>query len=322
VADKDDEYITKLQKRNDISESEFRFGQIVRTIQNYRQRFLPAERMCRVSLAPDTEYLSQCEAVHKDQPTESEYVLMTIPYRLSAPINIYLTQTQMNPRKHLAVIFSAYQYALQSIELLAAKNICHFDLHGSNLLWGIQQELPLIIDFGVSKNMQSENLIYQFTQIDPHVTWWALDISILGAWNSNPAWKDSDELIINMVDAHLPTNHYLHLILSPQEFDFYRNECLMQLRRHAKLAPQNSQQRLIESWRSWDVYSLSVTFLQIIGALYGGSYRLFPLLNSFVVLLLTNLNPDPAKRLNHVETMNKLEQHLDDPNLYMQKGVR
>ena len=61
--------------------------------------------------------------------------------------------TSTNPRKIIFNIIELYTFLLHSIELLANNEIVHFDLKNNNILFGLQANTPLIIDFGISIDM-------------------------------------------------------------------------------------------------------------------------------------------------------------------------
>ena len=53
---------------------------------------------------------------------------------------------------------------------------------------------------------------------------------------------------------------------------------------------------LIAGWRTWDNYSLSIAYLQIIGFISDNGFTDNRLIVTHVQLLLTNVHPDPERR--------------------------
>ena len=73
---------------------------------------------------------------------------------------------------------------------------------------------------------------------------------------------------------------------------------------------------LIKGWDTWDNYSLSIAYLQILNFIYSGGFTNNNLIIQYVELLLVNVHPDPERR----KTVSQTKQLFTDL-FYMNKNL-
>ena len=77
--DKDKKYVTKLQRRDFNADNEIHIGNLISTIKNYKNFFIPVIKSCDIDLRRiDSSIVSDCQVV--SQSGEVNYLLMTLNY--------------------------------------------------------------------------------------------------------------------------------------------------------------------------------------------------------------------------------------------------
>ena len=303
-----DNLVTKLQEDGHPARNEFRIGEKIRQITDYHLYFLPVEQSCSVTIKRNFKHIQECQAAKHG----TRYVLLTMPYKKGDGIVRYLTNKGAKRREKLSIIFDVYKTLLNSVELLVAHRIVHYDLHTGNIHYHVDSGAPLLIDFGMSVDMD-DITDEDFMIFGPDADWWCLDIHILSLWKTKDALRD-------FIDEHVPENHFFHRIFTPDEVEAYKRAAAAQVNRHMQLGKGDSVKELLSSWETWDHFSISVMMLKLLDELFGTDCRTNQILEAFVQLLRTNLHPDPKKRLSIDETkqrFNELFYTVDDPQVYI-----
>ena len=150
--DKAKKFITKLEIYDKTSKNEIEVSNKIKKIKNYHNFFSPIIKHCISrfnEINKNRDKLQDCEAVNIDQHIYSDFILNYIKYIKSKDIDKYLLSIEV-PAIFLKKILSNYNFVLNSIKILQDNNIIHFDLHTGNILYSIKNNIPIIIDFGLS----------------------------------------------------------------------------------------------------------------------------------------------------------------------------
>lgn len=305
-------HITKVQEYNSIAVNEGRIGELVCTIPNYELHFVPVEKMCSVKVKPNLRHLRQCEPANQTVGNE-RYALMTMPYKRGEDLLQYMMSHSASRRERLALMFDMYRMLLNSVELLAEHRIVHMDLHGNNVRFSLDTNTPLVLDFGMSIAIDEVN-DSDCTQFGPDVEWWCLDVHVLSLLREN------DRALYDFFDDCVPPRHILRSVLMPNEMEAYQAAGSARIEEYMRLTREESEERLWSGWRTWDNYSVSILMLYMLNHFFGARCRENPILEEFVQLLVTNLDPDPTKRLSTAETKRRFDQlfyTVEEPQVYL-----
>jgi hypothetical protein len=94
----------------------------------------------------------------------------------------------------------------------------------------------------------------------------------------------------------------------------YKQQCVNSLKKYINLPKEQIINDILERNNKWDVYGISMLFLQIFGCIF----RVFSLKNTLisktVIELSKNLHPDSDKRLTLEETLIVFNKHLNEQN--------
>jgi serine/threonine protein kinase len=220
----------------------------VKKIKGFQEFFLPVEESCPIQ----STKVKRCKALSY----ETTYTLLTIPYLKSVPGPFDTTA------------FNTLTYA---IELLLEHNLVHFDIKLDNI---ICTPRPYLIDFGISLDMSDVQLASYFFVYDPGQYIWPIEVHLL-CYMVDHNWSE-DSL------QHVCKEVYKKSPVKPLLEDDYEAKCIQHYGYVWKLPRQEVIAKLIEGWRTWDMYALTLLLSQKhINLHYDASKRLSPAASRF-----------------------------------------
>lgn len=308
-------YATKLVVQDEVAENEVAVGNAVKNIVNYSVNFVPVIDTCTVNLGRvrqnNPHVLDRCDIVTvTEQTPKPKFVLMKMPYIDSLYFYDYIGRMGSNKKKIISCIFDTYTYLIESIERLVEHGIVHYDLKLQNILMNLKTDTPIIIDFGLSmivpKNMNVGAPFWQlhFYKYSPEYYVWPLEAHVINyLWNKapDPDGGLSRADVEAICDTYVNANHALN-IFSTGFRARYRKACMDQCNQWVGVPRPAACAGLAAGWHTWDNYSLSIAYLQIIGFVSQSGFVDNALLVKYVQLLLTNVHPDPDRRKTAADT--------------------
>jgi serine/threonine protein kinase len=143
--------------------------------------------------------------------TKSEYASNKIRYVGKYNMNKILQM--ITTTKKLSTLMNNHLYLLNSIKLMFEKHIIHLDLKTDNIMWDENQQIPIIIDFGLSFNIKElldKNTTDYSSEDSPYVdifigkqyyVFWCVDIfmicQIVNYYNKGNVEPHVLEIILN-----------------------------------------------------------------------------------------------------------------------------
>jgi serine/threonine protein kinase len=225
------------------SKREIMIGKRIKKIPNYKKYFVPVESYCPIQSVK----VQKCKALSN----ESTFMLLTMPYLKQVDVPFDST------------MYNTLTYA---IEILIENNIVHFDIKLDNI---ICTPTPFLIDFGISLDMNHINLSNYFFIYNPQQYTWPIEVHLL-CYMMDHSW--SEEMltqICNEVCRHSP--------VLKQE---YASQCIEHYSYLWKIPRKECITKLLEGWKTWDMYALTVLLIQHtssnINLHYDASKRLTP----------------------------------------------
>lgn len=303
-------YATKLVVHDEVAENEVAVGNIVKGIVNYGVNFVPVIDTCVVSLEKVRRHnphaLNKCEIApakkmnNKKKP-DPKFILMKMPYIDSLYFYDYVTAMGNNKKKIISCIFDTYSYLIESIERLGEHAVVHYDLKMQNILMNLKTDMPVIIDFGLSIPMEQDNddafWTTYFYKYSPEYYVWPLEAHVINFLQNvlSPSQSLSRDDVVSICETFVNANVALR-IFSKGFRTRYLQACIAQYEQWIGVARDAVRKALLKGWLTWDNYSLSIAYLQIIGFISetGGTNN--HLIVQYVQLLLTNVHPDPERR--------------------------
>tara|TARA_B100000902_G_scaffold371680_1_gene397968 strand:+ start:1043 stop:2209 length:1167 start_codon:yes stop_codon:yes gene_type:complete len=315
-------YVSKIQKDNKYANNEIVIGELVSKIDGYINHFAPILMKEKMKITKvKKNFFNDCSALEDEDKKSGNLIMMKMEYINGEEFIEYLIKNKENVTI-VKNLISSYTHLLTSIKLLTDIKVIHFDIKGDNILFNKDKEIPIMIDFGLSINMNE--LINQSISIDklrkffyvfgPDYYIWPIEvhyICFLLNVNEEPTENEIKKICDEYVDNNIP----LKINCSRDFIKSYRNSCKNVLMKLNNLTFGEKINKVLGSWYTWDNYSLSIIYLQFIYYLNITGYVKNNLIIKFSEVLLTNINPDPKKRLNVLKTKQKFTEFLYNLNI-------
>ena len=298
-------YATKLVVRDEVAANEVAVGNAVKNIVNYSVNFVPVISTCVVNLAKvrrgNPHELDKCDVV-ADSDKKTRFLLMKMPYIDSLYFYDYIGRMGGNKKKIISCMFDTYTYLMESIERLVEHRIVHHDLKLQNILINLKTDTPIVIDFGLSilvgdkPQQTAEFWRLYFYKYAPEYYVWPLETHVINYLCNEAATDALTRADVETVcEAYVNANEALR-IFSKAFRARYLKACVDHCSRWVGVPRDAACAGLIAGWATWDNYSLSIAYLQIIGIISGHGFTDNHLLLKYVELLLLNVHTDPDRR--------------------------
>jgi serine/threonine protein kinase len=321
---KDAKYATKLVIQDAVAENEVEVGKIVMKILNYAVNFVPVVETCRVQLGKvkrnNPLALRGCDIVAEAGTSKKKFMLMKMPYIDSLYFYDYIRTMRENKKKIISCIFDTYIYITESIGRLVEHDVVHYDLKLENILINLKTDTPIIIDFGLSipiMAMERDDFwTTYFYKYAPQYYVWPLEAHVINfLCNKSESGALTHDELVSICETFVNANQALR-IFSKGFRARYLKACIEQWESLTGVARAQACHTLIKGWATWDNYSLSVAYLQILEFISSEGFSNNYLIIQYVELLLTNVHPDPERRKTVGET-----KRLFTDLFYMNKNV-
>jgi len=295
-------FVSKIQRKDNSARNEIEIGKILSNISEYKNHFAPVISHCNIGIGQIKDKDKEKCMLFKKKKT-SKYLMMKLDYVEGMEFLQYMVKNA-NSVQIINNIINSFNNLLRSISLLVNRKIIHYDLKGSNILYSTKKKIPIIIDFGLSINMNnidSIDLKQVFYTYAPQYYVWPLEVHYLGLLlnvNKEPTSEELKDLAKNYVI----NNKGINKNFSPTFLKSYEKACLDQLKIYNQMRFNERVKYLMNFWDTWDNYALSIIYLRFLKYLaLEGFYE-----NSFIKfmgkLLLQNIHPNPNKRLSLIDT--------------------
>ena len=297
-----EKFVSKIQRYDNSAKNELAIGKILTGIVEYKSHFAPIISHCGIDIGQIKDKDKNKCMLFKKRKTQN-YVMMKLDYIEGMEFLQYMIKNA-NSVQIINNIINSFNILLRSISLLVNKKIVHYDLKGSNILYSTRKNIPLIIDFGLSINMNdidNRNLKEIFYTYAPQYYVWPLEVHYLGLL-FNVEKEPSELQLKNLAKEYVINNKGINKNFSPNFLKKYEKSCLEQLKIYSQMKFEERIKYIMKFWNTWDNYALSITYLRFLKYLaIQGFYE-----NSFIKfmgqLLLQNIHPNPNKRLTLINT--------------------
>jgi len=146
----DKKYISKIQVYDETANNEIEISKKVNNnIDTVKMMFAPVEETCNIDINKiEDGTKEECNILKK---TNKKYINMKI--RFVDKLIFFDYMKQETDHNIFNVFLDNYNYLLVSISKLVDNNIIHMDLKGNNIMMDTGKNIPIIIDFGLSIDM-------------------------------------------------------------------------------------------------------------------------------------------------------------------------
>lgn len=315
-------YISKIQRFDDSAKNEIEIGRIVQDIGGFEDHFSPVLKFCNIDIAKvkDKE-ISKCTILKKK--ATKKFIVMKLRYIEGNDFMDYLIN-QKNSVQLVSNIILSYNHLLKSVSMLIENQILHYDLKGTNILFDMEKETPILIDFGLSVQISNidfddnlltlmNNLKNIFYVYAPEYSIWSLEIHYL----SYILHKNKEPTVMELTDIaekYVMENKALNKNFSPWFLKKYKEKCIKQLKKYNEIDYLKRIKHLFNYWKSFDNYALSIMYLRFLKYININGFLDNDFIKFFSKLLLKNIDPNPDNRLSIVETIHTFNTFLYQKN--------
>jgi hypothetical protein len=270
--------ITKIQRKESTSENEKKISEKIKSIYFYSEYFAPILSSCSLSLAEiNKNEMRKCEFIKEDiQEKEEENKKTTEIYESNKIKFIGKNSLQENIRDKYfrnssfipSYIFETYDHLLTALYKLSMNNILHFDIKENNIMCKDKTGVPIIIDFGLSKET---NKIRSFEEIQhyssPYYSPWPIDVAFMYFYYENPKQLLTKEFLEKTVEDFLIESDTIH-ILSKEEINQFQNTLTNYYQPFVGSSIQIVYEDSLKYVKTWDNYALTWTYLKILKTIF------------------------------------------------------
>ena len=217
-------------------------------------------------------------------------------------------------KKLIFNIIDSFQHLLSGLHILNENNICFFDISPKNIVFLENfREKPVIKNFKFSLNIKHLNYEY-FSNILNKLddfTYQPLEIHILYYFIKDDIKTISYGFIEELCENYVENLNILRLF-SENYKKSYKDQCIETMRKYINLPKKQIIDDILERNKKWDVYGISMIYLQIFGCIS----RVFSLKGTFIskitLELSKNLHPNSDKRMSLEKTLETFNKLLND----------
>lgn len=313
-------FVSKIQIINDNALNEINIGNIIKNINGYINHFAPVinnTNLNKKKLRHNT--FKKCSII-KSKKKRDDLIILKMDYIEGSTFDQHIID-ENNNRELTFNIINSFIHLTKAIDILINNNIVHFDLKEDNIMFNDNKKIPILIDFGLSRQFHNiENLSQNLEKLKkyfyifaPQYYIWSIEIHFL-SYLLNVNMNVSNDDIILIVEKYIKHNP-IFTYISPDFVIKYKNISIQQLKYYNLFQDNIKIKKLLSFWKTWDSYSLSIMFLRIICVLNYDGFSPNVFTRFFSELLLQNIHPDPTKRLSIQETKFKFSKFLYDKNI-------
>jgi hypothetical protein len=315
-------FITKVQKRKDVSDREIEISNKIKKIKNYHKYFAPILKTCTISVAKiSTDEINKCDFMKSNKELISNKLRYVGKYTLDEYL-IHILRTK--PSIYIEKIYDTFFYLMKSINILFTNKLVHFDIKDNNIMYDEKQDVPIIIDYGLTFDIDMvNNKIRDVYYVDGYdYKPWCIEIAIISyIMNSNKNMNEPVDILFikHDIEKFLDNNSLYRAdkydIFTTSEVDKYKQSLLTYLSTYLSQyksihkSPASYKELIKElekSMSSWDIYALAVAYIQIMYETeVTGIMQRFTSLLKDVILAMPNERSKICKKLetvvNHME---------------------
>ena len=268
-------YISKVQINNKFAKKELLISKkIVEKIKNYDRYFSPLINFCDrdLDIKMVGEEINKCEALKNSNgeiDKEEGIILNTLKYAGDKTLYDVLMETKGNKRVYIRECLDTLIKLLESIEKLNEIGIIHMDIKAINVLYGKNKARPIIIDFGLScdlDNLEKEEIF--FTYGYDYVPW-CIDITMITYIVENKLEKRNiteesyKEHIIKVCDDFTNNNG------SALEKEKLNEKIKKYFEKYIGKKYEEMYEDLLKKAKTWDNHSIIIMYYELIKQVFG-----------------------------------------------------
>lgn len=217
-------------------------------------------------------------------------------------------------KKLISDIIHAFQHVLYALHLLNDHGVCYFHISPLNILFlDKYREKPVLSDFKFSLQLKKLNYTY-ISRIIHNIdqfTYLPFEVHILYYFVKHHMVTISHGFIEEFCENFVDNLAILELFSDAYKTRF-KEQCIETMRPYINHSRTQIIQDILERHNKWDVYGISVIFIQLFGCITKVFSLKSTCISQITMALTANLHPDAQKRLSLEETLNVCNKWLNE----------
>lgn len=300
----DKKFISKLQLLDFNSINEIYIGKQIQKIPNFKLFFRPTLSYCKFNLNDlDVNNFKDCSLISNSNSKEKNFILSNQFYIDTISFNNLFIENKNYINYQFLIFIETYRYLLYSLDLLVVNKIIHMDVKKQNILYSNFFKNPILIDFGISipiLKVNKNNIKKYFYAFSPKYSVWCFEIHFINYL------LHKGELTLNVIKDTIESyynNNSAFLLFSEDFKQNYINLGIDYFKQFIGKSKSYTINYLLSYYYTWDLFSLSIMYLDFLVKLKADSLFSSKLISKFLELLLININPNPSNRNNTKKTL-------------------
>lgn len=306
---KPNKYRTKITNKSVYSINEVNIGHKISQIPYYSNYF---------SILEDYEYLNYTQLneniIEKLKNTENiVYFLFKYNDINSYDFTDYLYNFN-SIKKLIFGIINIFPHILKGLNTLNVNNICFFNISPENLIFlENYREKPVFGNFSLSLQLSKLDYKYilHFVNKINNFSYQPFEIHLLYYFLNTNMETISYSFIEELCEEYIKNLNILRLF-SENYKNTYKKTCIETMKKYINKPKNIIIDDILERNSKWDVYGISILFLQIFGCIS----RIFSLkdtlMSKITLELSKNIHPDSDKRMSLDKTLEQIEKLIND----------
>ena len=286
-------YKTKIVDYDVYSINEINISNKIKTIPYYSTYYSILQDFNFINISELNENYSEKLNITSDK----RYLILKYKKGNYTTFNDYLLKFT-TPKLFILNTIESFSHILSSLSKLHDHNICFFNLSPTNIVFNLDYgEKPILRNFQLSLQFSklNEEYITNIIKYENDYTYKPLEVHILFYLINNDINTISYSFIEEICEVF--TNNLTILELYSGQFkESYETLCMESLKKYINMPKTDIICDIIKNADKWDIYSLSVLYIDI----FANISRVFSLkqtfINKFTLELTKNISPDPLKR--------------------------
>jgi len=259
-------FITKVQKQTALSNRELVISEKIKKIKNYNRYFAPILKTCTISVGNISgDEVKKCDFMKNNK----QIISNKLRYVGKNTLEEYLIDTlRTKPSLYIETVYDSFFYLLKSIRVLFANGIVHFDMKENNIMYDERQNIPIIIDFGISfdMNMLENHLSEVFYTEGFDYPPWCFEIALC-SYIVNSDKKMEEKINIEKMKEKVLffiKSNALFELMTETERKEYITKLNHYIENHGRFTYKEFIHELCKSMESWDMYALAVIYMKLL----------------------------------------------------------
>ena len=295
-------FLSVIERKDQILENKLLILKTIKKIKNADKKFeqiINYEKISIKSLEDNNFFYNEVDINSIDN-----YIITYNLYTTCEYLDLNMKLDISQPKIYILHLIESYKTLLYNLFDLYQLQICYFNLEPNNVVFS-QNNLPLMINFQNSFFYNKIEQLKYFILKKQNFVYYPIEVHLLFYAFKNDICFNYD-LMIQVIDHFINQLTILHFF-SHQYNDLFKKACIQYLSSFLNKDMNKIIPLLISNVKTWDNYSLSIIYIQIVGELIEKYKIKETFLNDLFSLISKNIHPNPLKR----ESINYTFEHFD-----------